>query len=222
MANKRIHGVDGLPVLSALPADLSNIHIEVEDLTEPLDADQNKDLALNLILGGAVPTTTAENDFQVGNGAGAWIKKTLAQTLAILGGFIFTARASAEVTTLGQTVSADDAWHDPATNCQISLVIGPSGLAHIDYSAQVFGANANNHIYIGVGDGVGTPGVPSNKAQAPYWQVNATGSGHYTDISSFYEDNFTPGSTVIFRIKALADGGGLLYLGYRKISGYTW
>jgi len=31
------------------------------------------------------PATIAANDFQVGDGAGAWIKKTLAQTIAILG-----------------------------------------------------------------------------------------------------------------------------------------
>ncbi len=33
----------------------------------------------------AMPTTTAENDVVVGNGAGAWIKKTLAEFLTIIG-----------------------------------------------------------------------------------------------------------------------------------------
>lgn len=33
---------------------------------------------------GAAPATTAANDFQVGDGAGAWIKKTLAETVTIL------------------------------------------------------------------------------------------------------------------------------------------
>ena len=33
----------------------------------------------------AAPTTAAENDFQVGGTAGTWVKKTLAQTLTILG-----------------------------------------------------------------------------------------------------------------------------------------
>lgn len=37
-----------------------------------------------LPLGTVAPTTTATNDFQVGDGAGAWIKKTLAQTITIL------------------------------------------------------------------------------------------------------------------------------------------
>lgn len=31
-----------------------------------------------------IPTTTAENDFQVGNNAGAWVKKTLAEVITIL------------------------------------------------------------------------------------------------------------------------------------------
>jgi hypothetical protein len=35
--------------------------------------------------GGSAPETTAANDFQVGDGAGAWIKKTLAETKTILG-----------------------------------------------------------------------------------------------------------------------------------------
>jgi hypothetical protein len=39
------------------------------------------------ISGGSIPATTAANDFQVGDGAGAWIKKTLAQTITILGIF---------------------------------------------------------------------------------------------------------------------------------------
>jgi len=34
--------------------------------------------------GGSAPATTAENDFQVGNGSGSWIKKTLAETKTIL------------------------------------------------------------------------------------------------------------------------------------------
>jgi hypothetical protein len=38
----------------------------------------------DLTLGGSIPATTAASDFQVGNGAGAWIKKTLAETVAIL------------------------------------------------------------------------------------------------------------------------------------------
>lgn len=44
-------------------------------------------LALSAIatLFGSAPATTAANDFQVGDGAGAWIKKTLAETLVILG-----------------------------------------------------------------------------------------------------------------------------------------
>lgn len=42
-------------------------------------ADRVDDLNL-----GSAPTTTAANDFQVGNGAGAWIKKTLAETITIL------------------------------------------------------------------------------------------------------------------------------------------
>ncbi len=33
----------------------------------------------------SIPATTAENDFQVGDGLGAWIKKTLAEVLTILG-----------------------------------------------------------------------------------------------------------------------------------------
>jgi hypothetical protein len=37
------------------------------------------------IPGSAAPATTALNDFQVGNGAGAWIKKTLAEIKTILG-----------------------------------------------------------------------------------------------------------------------------------------
>jgi hypothetical protein len=41
----------------------------------------------DLTLGGNVPATTAENDFQVGDGAGNWIKKTLAQVTTILGIF---------------------------------------------------------------------------------------------------------------------------------------
>jgi hypothetical protein len=36
------------------------------------------------ISGTPPPTTTAANDFQVGDGAGAWVKKTLAQTITIL------------------------------------------------------------------------------------------------------------------------------------------
>jgi hypothetical protein len=37
----------------------------------------------DLIIGSA-PVTTAVNDFQVGNGLGAWVKKTLAETITIL------------------------------------------------------------------------------------------------------------------------------------------
>lgn len=44
-------------------------------------------LALSAIatLFGSPPTTTAANDFQVGDGAGAWVKKTLAEVLTIIG-----------------------------------------------------------------------------------------------------------------------------------------
>ena len=38
----------------------------------------------DLPIGEMAPTTTAANDFQIGNGAGAWIKKTLAQVVTIL------------------------------------------------------------------------------------------------------------------------------------------
>ncbi len=38
----------------------------------------------DLNLGGTAPTTTAANDFQVGDGSGNWITKTLAQTITIL------------------------------------------------------------------------------------------------------------------------------------------
>jgi len=43
----------------------------------------------DLVVSGGTPppTTTAANDFQVGDGAGTWIKKTLAQTITILGIF---------------------------------------------------------------------------------------------------------------------------------------
>lgn len=34
--------------------------------------------------GSSAPATTAANDFQVGNGSGAWVKKTLAETITIL------------------------------------------------------------------------------------------------------------------------------------------
>ena len=44
---------------------------------------------------GAAPATTAADDFQVGNGSGNWIKKTLAQTKTILG--IFADAASDSV-----------------------------------------------------------------------------------------------------------------------------
>lgn len=50
--------------------------------------------ALEAAVTGGAPETTAENDFQVGNGSGSWIKKTLAETLTIIGKAVASGLAS--------------------------------------------------------------------------------------------------------------------------------
>jgi len=59
-----------------------NLTPEVNNLQALAEAVDNLNIA-----GGSIPATTAANDFQVGDGAGAWVKKTLAQVITILGIF---------------------------------------------------------------------------------------------------------------------------------------
>ncbi|HOJ01282.1 MAG TPA: hypothetical protein PLL88_06640 [Anaerolineaceae bacterium] len=54
-------------------------------LADSEDDYAHKSVDVSALGGGNAPETTAENDFQVGNGLGAWVKKTLAEVLTILG-----------------------------------------------------------------------------------------------------------------------------------------
>jgi hypothetical protein len=69
---------EGTPLTARATLDFVGAGVTVTD-----DAGANKTLVT--IPGSAAPATTALNDFQVGNGAGAWIKKTLAEIKTILG-----------------------------------------------------------------------------------------------------------------------------------------
>jgi hypothetical protein len=55
----------------------TNITVDVTDPENPI---------INSSGGSVAPVTTDTNDFQVGDGLGAWVKKTLAETKVILGG----------------------------------------------------------------------------------------------------------------------------------------
>ncbi len=53
-------------------------------LADSEDGYSHKSVDFSNLGGGSAPATTAENDFQVGDGSGSWIKKTLAETKTIL------------------------------------------------------------------------------------------------------------------------------------------
>jgi len=60
----------------------------------PVDAEKMNALEDAITAAIPPPATTASNDFQVGNGSGAWIKKTLAETLTIIGKAVASGLAS--------------------------------------------------------------------------------------------------------------------------------
>jgi hypothetical protein len=80
--------------------------------------------------GGSAPVTTAENDFQVGDGAGAWIKKTLAETKTILGtdmpsGFLINGKIVPSVSSNNLTVAIKTlAGADPSAADPVRVRIG--------------------------------------------------------------------------------------------------
>lgn len=53
-------------------------------LADSEDNYAHKSVDISDVGGSSAPATTAENDFQVGDGSGSWIKKTLAETKTIL------------------------------------------------------------------------------------------------------------------------------------------
>lgn len=83
--------------------------------------------------GGSAPATTAANDFQVGNGAGAWIKKTLAEVKTILGlgTAAYTASTDYAVAAKGVT-NGDSHDHSGGGGAQIAYG-GLSGLPRFLY-----------------------------------------------------------------------------------------
>jgi hypothetical protein len=74
----------------------TNVRIDLEtDVVTPATPVNAANLnALEAAVTGGAPETTAENDFQVGDGAGAWIKKTLVETLTIIGKAVASGLAS--------------------------------------------------------------------------------------------------------------------------------
>jgi hypothetical protein len=72
---------------------------------------------------GSAPATTAENDFQVGGGAGTWVKKTLAQTLTILG----KAAASGLASLNGSSKVVQDPANATATPTASKISIADAG-----------------------------------------------------------------------------------------------
>jgi hypothetical protein len=106
----------------------------------------------DLTFSGTVPATTALNDFLVGNGAGAWIKKTLAQikTILGLGTAAYTAATDYAVTAKGVT-NGDSHDHSGGDGAQIAYS-GLSGLPTIremltaarTYYVRTDGSDSNN------------------------------------------------------------------------------
>lgn len=80
-------------------------------------AGHNKSISGSNVGGGAPPTTTAANDFQVGDGSGNWVKKTLAQVQAILGGGFSTKIALAS----------------PASNIDFTSIVQTSSCLELRY-----------------------------------------------------------------------------------------
>lgn len=80
---------------------------------------------------GTAPTTTAINDFQVGDGAGNWIKKTLAQAITILG--IFADAASDSI----YYVRRNAGWTNLKTYTDTLYAL----LVHTHTYSQIFGTH---------------------------------------------------------------------------------
>jgi hypothetical protein len=74
--------ISELPVASEAIA--GNDLVAVVNVSQPGTGETQQFTRDEFLAGVSSPATTAENDFQVGNGSGAWIKKTLAETKAIL------------------------------------------------------------------------------------------------------------------------------------------
>jgi len=77
--------VSGLTELEEAPAvdDWLPV-VDISDTTQAPSGSTKKMTVARLAIPATPPTTTAANDMQVGNGSGAWIKKTLAEMLVIL------------------------------------------------------------------------------------------------------------------------------------------
>ena len=72
------------------------------------------------------PATTAANDFQVGDGSGNWIKKTLAQTVTILRTVLDTVFVTQTTTVNGHALSAN-----------VTVTKGDVGLGNVTNDAQI-------------------------------------------------------------------------------------
>lgn len=80
-----------------------------------------------------IPTTTAENDFQVGNSVGAWVKKTLAEVKAVLG--LGDAAYKNTGTSAGTLAAGDDVRF--LTELQITEVAPVAYVANKNFTLDV-------------------------------------------------------------------------------------
>ncbi len=114
--------------------------------------------------GSSAPATTAANDFQVGNGAGGWVKKTLAETITILR----TSLDSVYAILLASTASNDfqvgngsGGWIKK-TLAEVKTILGLGTAAYTastDYAVAAKGVtNGDSHDHSG-GDGAAIAGV---------------------------------------------------------------
>lgn len=105
--------------------------------------------------GGTAPTTTAANDFQVGSGAGTWIKKTLAETLTILGKAVASGLASLDGSSLVVQNPANATATPTASKIPISLANGYldgwiSGIPQGMRNGKIVVTNPSNDLVVSI------------------------------------------------------------------------
>lgn len=194
MGNKKISGFVEKTVLA--DEDL----FEVLDPAESLDVDKNKKIKGSTLR----PATTAANDFQVGNGSGAWIKKTLAQTktILVLAGL---SELGAKFEYVDATVSAtSDTYAAKTGGPDVTVVVPASGSILVILAADMWSDTTNAFAIMTVHDGSG------NKDSLIRLTLNAGNdeilSQGRTKIGLL--TGYTPGASITLTARyARADGG---------------